>query len=888
MALNVISNFAANIAHRNLQASDQQATSSLNKLSSGSRVPTAKDDAASLAIGSALKAEVMASTQATVNARQAGSLLQIADGAMANVSEILVRSKMLAVQASSGQFSGAERQMFDNEYQSLLAEINRIAITTKFAGNLLVNGTVEVGKQVNGLNYPSNSSSYMNYVSPERGFENITFEEDVPSSVYRFSYNQVTRGLTVKNLDNSTSQTVILANRSIVQGQPEVVKFSQMGLTITLNNLFQKGQSGFPTATGFDPELEKGAGYSPLFIADSRKIDISTATPATPSSYAYTISDAEAATIATARIAITGTAPNGSVDTTGTPTALSGLADGAALATALQTALRTADGGATNIAVTYGSGAITVTDTLGRAMSGLALRNGSAATVGTAGTAPASSEAATASVTGKTFSVTVNGASVSYSAVSGDTATDIAAGLVTAINTSTDSAVRSVNAATTSGGLILTPRSNGVEPNIALATDATATFALESSATKMTRATIVSPTTTTNASGAYKVTFSAGGGGTVPQLSKDNGTAISGALVTNNGVTEATFDAADIASLGFTTDLVIGINGTANAGDSIDFSVNDRPDGFYDLQNRYLPTSNSANDLRIQQTKNEAEGINVISAGAAFSRLPPVLKLSTYNGGFYVYGTNEVESPSKLGATDLGSILNTTRATYSSVAEAGTRKELGLPVAPPRIYGTLTRDGNVYTAELRDMTISSEGDRNVVATIKFVSQNEANSTQNVDYGSIALNSLSQMVGANNQTVSESKTFNFKLGTASRDTDVLKFQIDGVTTQALGLKGTSVATEAESKAASAAISDAILKLSTVRANIGASQNRLEFASTNLQTSIENTEAARSDLLDLDVASELTTFTSKQILMQAGVAMLAQANKMPENLLRLFPQ
>jgi len=106
MALNVISNFAANIAHRNLKNSDAAATSSLNKLSSGSRVVSAKDDAASQAIGSALKAEVMAMEQATVNARQAGSLLQIADGAMANVTEILVRSKMLAVQASSGSSLG--------------------------------------------------------------------------------------------------------------------------------------------------------------------------------------------------------------------------------------------------------------------------------------------------------------------------------------------------------------------------------------------------------------------------------------------------------------------------------------------------------------------------------------------------------------------------------------------------------------------------------------------------------------------------------------------------------------------------------------------------------------------------------------------------------------
>ena len=56
--------------------------------------------------------------------------------------------------------------------------------------------------------------------------------------------------------------------------------------------------------------------------------------------------------------------------------------------------------------------------------------------------------------------------------------------------------------------------------------------------------------------------------------------------------------------------------------------------------------------------------------------------------------------------------------------------------------------------------------------------------------------------------------------------------------------------------------------------------------NLASAIENAEAARSTLLDLDVAAEITVFTSKQILVQTGVAMLAQANQLPQNLLRLF--
>ena len=81
MALNIISNYSANVAHRNLVANDAAATASIAKLSSGTRVVSARDDASSLTIGSRLRAEVEALKQANVNASQAGSLLQIADGA---------------------------------------------------------------------------------------------------------------------------------------------------------------------------------------------------------------------------------------------------------------------------------------------------------------------------------------------------------------------------------------------------------------------------------------------------------------------------------------------------------------------------------------------------------------------------------------------------------------------------------------------------------------------------------------------------------------------------------------------------------------------------------------------------------------------------------------
>ena len=141
MALNVISNFAANVAHRNLVSSDMAATSSLAKLSAGTRVLSAKDDAASLAIGSRLSAEVAALQQASVNAGQGTSMLQIADGAMGKVNDILIRMKTLAVQAGSGQLSSTERAMLDTEFQALSSEIDRIAEDTEFNGQKLINGS---------------------------------------------------------------------------------------------------------------------------------------------------------------------------------------------------------------------------------------------------------------------------------------------------------------------------------------------------------------------------------------------------------------------------------------------------------------------------------------------------------------------------------------------------------------------------------------------------------------------------------------------------------------------------------------------------------------------------------------------------------------------------
>src|SRR5919206_2928632 len=118
MSLTATTNTAANTALRYLSANNMSASSSLAKLSSGSRIVKASDDAAGLAVGTKLKADITALKQASVNAGQASSLLQVADGGMARIADILQRMKALAVQSVSGSLTDNERAFLDKEYQA--------------------------------------------------------------------------------------------------------------------------------------------------------------------------------------------------------------------------------------------------------------------------------------------------------------------------------------------------------------------------------------------------------------------------------------------------------------------------------------------------------------------------------------------------------------------------------------------------------------------------------------------------------------------------------------------------------------------------------------------------------------------------------------------------
>ncbi|MCE5251193.1 flagellin [bacterium] len=132
------------------------------------------------------------------------------------------------------------------------------------------------------------------------------------------------------------------------------------------------------------------------------------------------------------------------------------------------------------------------------------------------------------------------------------------------------------------------------------------------------------------------------------------------------------------------------------------------------------------------------------------------------------------------------------------------------------------------------------------------------------------------------------TFNktFQIGPNNSTNDSLTFQITAVDAATLGISGTSIETLAGAKTALDDLTAAIDAVSSTRSDLGTIQNRLAFTVASVDNASENLASSESTIRDLDISNEITSFTKSQILVQAGMSMLAQANAVPQNVLALF--
>lgn len=175
-------NLNAMNAHRNLLLNNISQGKSSEKLSSGYRINRAADDAAGLSISEKMRAQIKSLNQAQANAQDGISLVQTAEGAMAEVSDMLTRMKELAVKASNGTYNASDLDAMDKEFQSLDQAINDIATKTKFNNIELLNTSSTVAIQTGDNAGDTVTITLQNITSTQLGIEDLALSSQASAT----------------------------------------------------------------------------------------------------------------------------------------------------------------------------------------------------------------------------------------------------------------------------------------------------------------------------------------------------------------------------------------------------------------------------------------------------------------------------------------------------------------------------------------------------------------------------------------------------------------------------------------------------------------------------------------------------------------------------------
>jgi len=266
MSLGVLNNLTAVYAENNLNNSNSNLNKTLQQLSSGSRINSGADDAAGLSLVNGLQANQQALTQSQTNAQEGVGLLQVADGALSQVTNLLNRAVTLATEVSNGTLNTAQQSAANQEYQSILSEINNIGSTTTY-NQQKVFGAGQVGiytgdsstasASLNNVNISSLSASSvgdtggaMSYSSGQNVFldlSNGTGQTTNASLTDTIASTQLT--INYKNPDNSAGSVTTTAATTI-GGLISAINSSGRGLTATFTTAAAAGDAGGGTDMG--------------------------------------------------------------------------------------------------------------------------------------------------------------------------------------------------------------------------------------------------------------------------------------------------------------------------------------------------------------------------------------------------------------------------------------------------------------------------------------------------------------------------------------------------------------------------------------------------------------------------------------------------------------
>jgi len=903
-------NISSMQAQSSVRTSGLNLSTAMERLSSGVRINSAKDDAAGLAISTRMTASIRGISAAIRNANDGISLTQTAEGSLSQISDNLQRIRELAVQSANTGNNASDRAAMNNEAKQLVAEIDRVASNTTYNGINLLDGSfqaqnLQVGAgngsndriaisissaKSSALGVGSNSSYAASTVGAAVGSTalaasalNINGYSTGAAADDGVSYTlPATSGIAVAAAINAISANtkvtatvgetsvagVAVTNFSTVVDDGDVmVNGVSIGAIAAASTAAGRGGqvaaavNAISSQTGVTATFSTSTGAVALNAADGRNITVTSTLGTAATGLASGVTSSMVGATSTSTAAVTGLTINGvNIDTVSAdPTAVITQGYAAAVPTHATLVAAAASGSATptHAAVAAGDGLTTYSTV---AVTFLGLGAGQSATVN--GLTFTAKEAMNATAVGAAFASiaasATTGASTALGTYTGAMSADWASGtnssgVVTftaaAFGTTTDTMAA---ASSTAGKATVAVSFQALAAGQAATVNGltfTATAAMDATAVGAAFASIAASATTgpSTALGTYSGTMSA---------NWESGTNSTGTVTFIAASSSTTTDTLGTSTAPGQTESAVITFAALGAGQKATLG------GLTFTATAAMTAAQVASAFG-GLTASDADGN---TTGAA---------LGTYSGTFSADYTTAAYTPS-------ATTITATSATASAVTGD--------------IAVTANKFDNLATAINAKTTTTGVSAVNASGSVRLTSTGGLDLTGNT----ASVTGISGTV----VTVDTNKTVTTRSKVTLSTTDSGGINVSGSTAAALtaaglsegsatvtatagaGVSSIDLTTATGSQAALTTLDSAINTITDSRAAMGAYQNRLTASISNLETTSMNLSASRSRILDTDYAKETTNLAKSQIIQQAATAMLAQANQSGQSVLALL--
>ena len=805
------SNIASLNAQRNLDSSKMGLTTALQRLSSGLRINSAKDDAAGLAIASRFTTQINGLNQAVRNANDGISLAQTGESALAEITNNLQRVRELSVQAANSTNSASDRAAINLEVQQRLSEIDRTASQTSFNGQKILDGTF----------------GSANFQVGANAGETITV--GLSTSMRNSSIGQI--ATTTSGTFGSAGTNGRVVSDSVVTAAG--FNFSAVGSADTAGNV------GF-TATTFN------------FSGAVTAVNGTSSLQAIAAGFNFS------------------TAGAAQVDGTNVQATVDG---------------DTTNGGAASYDFSADLAQFDITDgTTTRQITLTGAYTNEAGLVSAINT----------QLSGSGFSVTGTGAGITFSNTGSTTALQIlnadanavTAGFANSAGTAGSAAVATTNASMTIDGTNITLNGNNAD-RAAIAAELT---------TKM-QASALGANYSASIDGSNNLVITRAGSASAVAITNADANAVAAGFSNSAGVAGVAASAGNAASL--TIDgTAVTLNSNYGSFAGLAGAIQAQLGGSFNV-------TNVAGALSIARTSTGASSTAVnITAADANAQAGLGLAGATVNGTAGTYSTAGGAASFDVDGNTV--TLNTNLVDRDGVAAAIQAQLTGYTAANVAGVITIQKTGSTAAVNITGADANAQaagfGYRSGTAGTASGSTTLSNFTINGTSLAGTYSSSSSLADAINSKVSGvyasvvggalqlSSSADITLGgaeaTAAASATSLGFAATSVTANSGSLSTANTLTVASALDTVQRVDSALATVSTLRSTFGAVQNRFDSVIANLSASSENAAASRSRIQDADFAAETASLTRGQILQQAGTAMLAQANSLPNGVLALL--